>query len=146
MRDCNIGLGDKTRRVGSGGAGDSDDPNRERRIDGPGALGPAANNREFSKPRCRGIPFSLGGDDGFGLPGTSLTWNSDREGLMGHGQHLKMRAMSRGAHVVTLTATDKKGNSASARVNVVIGRDRLPSSMLPNSPFPPGHRSPQPRH
>lgn len=69
MRDCNIGLGDKTRRVGSGGAGDSDDPNRERRIDGPGALGPAANNREFSKPRCRGIPFSLGGDDGFGCGG-----------------------------------------------------------------------------
>jgi len=76
-------------------------------------------------------------EDGM-LPGTSLTWNSDREGLMGHGQHLKMRAMSRGAHVVTLTATDKKGNSASARVNVVIGRDRLPSSMLPNSPFPAG--------
>src|SRR5438045_8764108 len=95
--------------------------------------------------RCKVITFSLGSDDEFALPGTSLTWNSDREGLMGHGQHIKMRAMSRGAHVVTLTATDKKGNSASARVNVAIGRDRLPSSRLPNSPLPPCDHEPLPR-
>jgi hypothetical protein len=65
-------------------------------------------------------------EDGM-LPSTSLTWTSDRDGLMGQGRCLAMRPLSRGPHLITLTATDSQGRSVSARVNVIVGLERLPS-------------------
>jgi len=71
------------------------------------------------------------------LSGANLTWTSDRDGLLGRGQRIKARGMSRGSHVITLTATDKDGNSASARVSVVIGRERLsPTKIIRQSTEP----------
>jgi hypothetical protein len=63
-------------------------------------------------------------EDGI-LPRRSLEWTSDRDGPMGYGQHLKVRAMSRGSHILTLSATDQHGNKVNTRVNVIVGRDRL---------------------
>src|SRR3974390_1738631 len=38
------------------------------------------------------------------LPGASLTWSSNRDGLLGEGQKLRTKRLSRGTHVVTRTA------------------------------------------
>jgi hypothetical protein len=64
-------------------------------------------------------------EDGM-LPGSSLTWTSDRDGHLGHGQRLSVsKALSRGPHLLTVTAVDRQGRAATARVNVVVGRERL---------------------
>jgi hypothetical protein len=50
-------------------------------------------------------------EDGM-LPGTSLTWTSDRDGHLGHGQRLNpTKMLSRGPHLITLTAMDSQGRS-----------------------------------
>lgn len=75
-----------------------------------------------------GTPLRLIGaaydpEDGM-LPSSSLTWTSDRDGLMGQGERLRMRSLSRGPHVITLTATDSQGRVVKARVNVTVGREQ----------------------
>jgi hypothetical protein len=87
-------------------------------------LGPKDGQVLTSEGIVRFIGAAYDPEDGM-LPATSLTWTSDREGTLGHGPHVETRALSRGTHVVTLTATDKNGNSASARVNVVVAPERL---------------------
>jgi hypothetical protein len=87
-----------------------------------------------------GTTIFLGGaydvKDGL-LSGANLTWTSDRDGLLGRGQRINARGMSRGSHVITLTATDRDGNSASARVSVVVGRERLiPTKIIRQSTTP----------
>jgi hypothetical protein len=59
------------------------------------------------------------------LPSSSLTWSSNRDGLLGEGQKLRAKKLSRGMHVVTLTAADRNGNSTSTTVRIVVGRDRF---------------------
>jgi hypothetical protein len=65
------------------------------------------------------------------LPPSSLTWVSDRDGLLGHGQRLSVSKLSRGRHTITLLVTDKTGNAASARVSFVVGRERLVPTEVP---------------
>lgn len=54
------------------------------------------------------------------LPAPRLTWTSDRDGVLGSGPHITaVRPLSSGAHVITLTATNRTGKTASKRVTVV---------------------------
>jgi hypothetical protein len=55
------------------------------------------------------------------LDATRLHWTSDRDGSLGYGRHLVLsRPLSSGRHVITLTATNGRGLSASSRVTIVV--------------------------
>jgi hypothetical protein len=64
----------------------------------------------------RGSAYDV--DDGF-LEGTSIRWESSRDGLLGTGTSLP-RQLSVGGHTVTMTALDSNGNSASQSVSVQV--------------------------
>ena len=49
-----------------------------------------------------------------------LTWTSDIDGELGQGESLVMEGLSAGKHTITLTATNKEGLSASAKVTINI--------------------------
>lgn len=54
------------------------------------------------------------------LSATHLKWSSDRDGTLGNGPHIKAtKPLSIGAHVITLTATNNQGRTASKRVKIV---------------------------
>jgi PKD repeat protein len=54
------------------------------------------------------------------LTGTSLSWSSDRAGALGTGAQVTFSGAAVGAHVVTLTARDSAGLSASATVQFTV--------------------------
>ena len=54
------------------------------------------------------------------LSGTQLTWRSNRDGNLGSGEELPINSLSLGQHLITLTATDSDGNSATATVHVLV--------------------------
>jgi hypothetical protein len=71
-----------------------------------------------------GMPVMFSGhafdrEDGT-LPGSSLSWSSDRDGFLGSGDQV-LASLSPGWHTITLTATDSNGNPAVARVRVYVG-------------------------
>jgi hypothetical protein len=55
------------------------------------------------------------------LEGENLVWTSDREGELGTGAEVEPAALSYGGHVITLTATDGEGLSASQSVTITVG-------------------------
>lgn len=55
------------------------------------------------------------------LPGNSLTWTSDRDGVIGHGTSFSTSALSVGTHTITLTATDSQDATATATVVIRVG-------------------------
>jgi hypothetical protein len=59
------------------------------------------------------------------LPDASLSWESDRDGFLGAGDEVAVSALSPGRHVITLSATDSDGLSASATVIVFIAPLRV---------------------
>jgi len=63
-------------------------------------------------------------EDGL-LSSQSLKWTSNRDGLIGLGRNLNTSALSRGSHVLTLTATDSQGQTSTARVEILVGRERI---------------------
>lgn len=63
-------------------------------------------------------------EDGM-LAGTSVKWTSDRDGAVGYGPNPSLRSLSSGEHVIVVTATDSQGNSARARVNIMVRRESL---------------------
>jgi hypothetical protein len=54
------------------------------------------------------------------LRGAALVWSSDRDGVLGTGNHIVPTELAHGRHVVTLTATDRDGSSATARVTIEV--------------------------
>jgi hypothetical protein len=44
------------------------------------------------------------------LDGSSLQWDSNRDGPLGSGPSLVLPSLSKGLHVITLTGTDSDGN------------------------------------
>jgi hypothetical protein len=60
-------------------------------------------------------------EDGM-LAGTSVKWTSDRDGVVGNGLSPSLRLLSSGEHFIVVTATDSQGNSARARVSIMVGR------------------------
>lgn len=77
--------------------------------------------------------FGWDPDDGY--LGTAATqWFSSLDGLLGNGDELPITALREGTHVVTFTATDSDGNSASDSITVQVdGTDpALDLSILPD--------------
>jgi hypothetical protein len=62
----------------------------------------------------------------------SLTWSSDKDGLLGTGESLPVNTLSAGQHTITLTATDSNSASASQSITVIVG---VPATLTvrPNS-------------
>jgi len=60
------------------------------------------------------------------LSGSSLSWNSSRDGNLGTGISVSSSSLTLGTHVITLTATDKDGATGSDTIQVIIE--------APNSP------------
>ena len=54
------------------------------------------------------------------LRGEALVWSSDRDGLLGTGNHIVTPELSRGRHVITLTATDSDGMTSTASVTIYV--------------------------
>lgn len=54
------------------------------------------------------------------LTGASLAWTSDRDGALGTGGTLRTTTLSPGKHKITLTATDSKGKTGTASVEITI--------------------------
>ena len=54
------------------------------------------------------------------LEGQALTWRSDRDGLLGHGESVAASDLSPGLHTLTLTARDSDGNTARGEVRVTV--------------------------
>jgi len=55
------------------------------------------------------------------LSEAALHWSSDRQGSLGIGSSLAVNTLQPGEHTVTLTATDRYGQTASATVTVFVG-------------------------
>jgi hypothetical protein len=69
-------------------------------------------------------------EDGM-LSGSSLAWESDRDGFLGNGDHV-LALLSPGWHTIFLTATDSNGNPAVVSVRVFVGIQLyLPVSQRP---------------
>ena len=54
------------------------------------------------------------------LSGTSLSWQSSRDGVLGTGASLATSGLSVGAHTITLTAMDSNGGSHSDSIQVTV--------------------------
>ena len=68
-------------------------------------------------------------EDGL-LPPASLTWSSDKDGVLGQGNALYV-ALSKGTHTITVTATDADGQQTSATETVTVsGTNVLPDLNL----------------
>ena len=57
------------------------------------------------------------------LSGSAVAWTSSRDGTIDDGCSIDTRDLSRGDHVLTATATDSDGNTASDSVEITIERD-----------------------
>jgi len=66
------------------------------------------------------ITFSGSGADAMGAPitGSSLVWASDLDGQIGMGATFSTSALSVGAHMITLTATNSQGQSGSTSISI----------------------------
>ena len=87
-------------------------------------LSPTAHQALASEARPQLIAAAYDPEDGM-LPSTSLTWTSDRDGVLDQDNCQPMRPLSQGDHVITVTAIDSQGNSATASVRVVVSRGRI---------------------
>jgi hypothetical protein len=61
------------------------------------------------------------------LSGGSLVWTSDKDGLLGTGRLTSRATLSVGTHVITLTATDSDGNTATDTTTITILDRGLPT-------------------
>jgi hypothetical protein len=60
------------------------------------------------------------------MDGPSVTWTSNKDGLIGTGRLTSAVDLSVGVHVITMRATDSSGASNSAAVTIVINARELP--------------------
>jgi hypothetical protein len=65
----------------------------------------------------RGAAIDL--EDGF-LGDDSLSWASDRDGVLESGRTAVLPSLSEGPHTLTLTAIDSDGNASTASIDVVV--------------------------
>ncbi len=63
----------------------------------------------------------LGADlDGGTLRGSALVWTSDRDGILGTGETVRLERLSPGLHRITLVGTDRDGQTATAETTLVV--------------------------
>lgn len=62
---------------------------------------------------------ALDPEDGI-LPGDSLVWSSDKDGVLGSGLELVTRPLSLGTHNITLKATDSTGKTAATGIILTV--------------------------
>jgi hypothetical protein len=55
------------------------------------------------------------------LRGDALVWSSDRDGVLGTGNHILTPELSRGWHAINLTATDSDGTTSTSSVMLHVG-------------------------
>jgi PKD repeat protein len=81
-----------------------------------------------------GLPVSLTGaatDPESGpVPGSRLSWISDRDGALGTGAAVETDALSLGNHVVTLRATDDRGLAGTASFDLTVLPNTAPSAAI----------------
>jgi hypothetical protein len=68
------------------------------------------------------------------LKGSSLSWTSSLDGHIGSGTSFTTDNLSKGTHVITLTATDSQGLADSATVSITINPENntLPTATITN--------------
>ena len=99
---------------------DSDGPFQIPRKPPTARIASPADRTTFRRPEAillLGRGFDL--EDGE-LRGGALVWRSDRDGLLGAGNHIVTPELSRGRHFITLTATDGDGMTSTAGVTVYV--------------------------
>ncbi|MFO7587853.1 MAG: PKD domain-containing protein [Gemmatimonadota bacterium] len=81
-----------------------------------------------------GTPVSLSGSatdpESGPVPGSRLAWSSSRDGTLGAGAQLSTPALSVGAHVITLAATDDRGLEGSATIGLTILANQAPTASI----------------
>jgi len=55
------------------------------------------------------------------LEGTSISWDSDKDGTLGTGSRLVVPSLSPGNHQIRVSAFDGVGNASAAAVNIMVG-------------------------
>ena len=67
------------------------------------------------------------------LTNTSLEWRSDKDGILGIGENFTIKAadLSVGEHIITLTATDGGGVTATAAIKITVVRIAPPPNQPP---------------
>ena len=79
----------------------------------------AANGKVLSRLDAEFSGVAYDPRDGI-LPATRLKWTSDRDGTLGKGAHIKTtKPLSSGKHIITLTATNSQGRTASKQLKIV---------------------------
>jgi len=81
-----------------------------------------------------GLPVSLSGSatdpESGPVPGSRLSWSSNRDGALGTGPTLETDALSVGDHVVTLRATDDRGLAGSTSVDLTVFPNGAPTAAI----------------
>ena len=90
-----------------------------KKIPAPMIISPEGNSGHFA-----GKMVLFGGnaydyEDG-PLAGSSLSWSSDRDGVIGEGRSVPLDSLSTGAHTITLSAIDSDGNLGTASIIITI--------------------------
>ncbi len=60
-------------------------------------------------------------EEDISLPGTSLSWISNKDGVIGNGTSLTLNNLTEGMHEITLTVVDSQGSINSDTITLVIG-------------------------
>ncbi|MBF0211729.1 MAG: hypothetical protein HQK68_12690, partial [Desulfamplus sp.] len=55
------------------------------------------------------------------IDSTSLTWSSDKDGILGTGESIYTDTLSINTHIITLTAADSEGVKGSATITITVG-------------------------
>ena len=97
------------------------------------ALGLPGNGNQFEPEELISFAGSAFDPEDGPLAGEALTWESDRDGLLGSGESLLLagQSLTHGEHRITLTATDSDGQRGTASVSIFVGyRTYLPEMSL----------------
>lgn len=102
-----------------------------------------ADGKTFQRPEAV-LLLGRGFDPEDGeLRGPALVWSSDRDGVLGSGNHIVTPDLSHGPHVITLTVTDRDGATASASVDISVAPPTPTATPTP-SVTPTPHPTPTP--
>ena len=77
---------------------------------------------QLAPPYAAGQTVALVGSgydiDTGSLTGDQLQWTSNRDGVLGNGEHLSVATLTVGAHTITLAANDGQGGTDQASVQI----------------------------